>query len=162
MRQQLLSQEHFRRGNATPSLIAARQLSHLLPAATGFRLDSCHLDQAQTEISLILTSWQMAIHCPLCHMPARRLHSRYRRTLADLPWGSYRVKLWLRHLVEQRRRGVDPRAAGAASRPAGDGGAGKQDGAHRLGADDAQGDLPGDGTRRGRSGSHGVTSRHAR
>ena len=71
-------------------------ISHLLPAAIGFRLDSCHLDEAQAEVTLTLTSRQMAIHCPLCHMPARRLHSRYRRTLADLPWGSYRVKLWLR------------------------------------------------------------------
>ena len=64
--------------------------------------------------------------------------------------------------VGQRCRGVDPRAAGAAARPAGDGGAGEQDGAHRLGADDARGDVPGDGTRRGRFGSHGVTSRRAR
>jgi transposase len=71
-------------------------LSHLLPTATGFRLDSCHLDEAQGEITLTLTSRQTAPHCPLCHLPARRLHSRYRRTLADLPWGSYRVKLWLR------------------------------------------------------------------
>ena len=71
-------------------------LSHLLPNATGFLLDSCHLDQAQGEITLTLTSRQTAPHCPLCHMPARRLHSRYRRTLADLPWGSYTVRLWLR------------------------------------------------------------------
>jgi transposase len=56
----------------------------------------------------------------------------------------------------------DPRAAGAASRPAGDGGAGEQDGAHRLGADGAQGGLPGDRTRRGRFGSRGLTVRRAR
>ena len=71
-------------------------LSHLLPEATGFRLDSCHLDQSQAEIALTLTSRQTTIYCPLCHMPARRVHSRYRRTLADLPWGSYTVRLWLR------------------------------------------------------------------
>jgi transposase len=70
-------------------------LPHLLPAATGFRLDSCHLDQAQAEITLALTSRQTTILCPLCHVPARRLHSRYHRTLADLPWGSYTVRLWL-------------------------------------------------------------------
>ena len=71
-------------------------LSHLLPTATGFLLDSCYLDEAQAEITLTLTSRQTAPHCPLCHMPARRLHSRYRRTLADLPWGSCTVRLWLR------------------------------------------------------------------
>ena len=44
---------------------------------------------------MTLTSRQPAPHCPLCHVPARRLHSRYRRTLADLPWGSCTVRLWL-------------------------------------------------------------------
>jgi transposase len=72
-----------------------RLLPHLLPAATGYLLDSCRLDQAQAEITLTLTSRQTAIRCPLCHMPARRLHSRYHRTLADLPWGNYTVRLWL-------------------------------------------------------------------
>jgi transposase len=71
-------------------------LSHFLPAATGLRLDSWDFDQAQAEITLTLTSWQTATHCPLCRLPARRVHSRYRRTLADLPWGSYTVRLWLR------------------------------------------------------------------
>jgi transposase len=35
--------------------------------------------------------------CPLCEMPAHRLHSRYARTLADLPWGHYRVR-WQLHV----------------------------------------------------------------
>lgn len=43
-----------------------------------------------------------------------------------------------RQAVEQCRGGVGARAAGAASRSARDGGSGQQDGAHRLGADDAQ------------------------
>jgi transposase len=34
--------------------------------------------------------------CPLCDTPARRIHSRYNRTLADLPWADYRVRLQLR------------------------------------------------------------------
>ena len=34
--------------------------------------------------------------CPLCATPARRIHSRYIRTLADLPWAAYRVRLQLR------------------------------------------------------------------
>ena len=72
-----------------------KSLSHLLPAATGFRFDSCNLDQAQAEITLTLTSRQRATHCPLCHVPGSPLHSRYRRTLADLPWGSCTVRLWL-------------------------------------------------------------------
>ena len=30
--------------------------------------------------------------CPTCAQPARRLHSRYRRTLADLPWATLPVR----------------------------------------------------------------------
>ena len=37
--------------------------------------------------------------CPLCATPARRIHSDYGRTLADLPWAQYRVSLQLRVLV---------------------------------------------------------------
>src|SRR4029453_3652414 len=33
--------------------------------------------------------------CPLCATPARRIHSDYERTLADLPWATYRVRLQL-------------------------------------------------------------------
>jgi transposase len=33
--------------------------------------------------------------CPTCAQPARRLHSRYRRTLADLPWAALPVRLSL-------------------------------------------------------------------
>ena len=36
------------------------------------------------------------VPCPLCATPARRIHSRYERTLADLPWAQYRVRLQLR------------------------------------------------------------------
>jgi transposase len=41
-------------------------------------------------------SAQTRVPCPLCAIPARRLHSRYERTLADLPWAVYRVRLQLR------------------------------------------------------------------
>jgi len=36
------------------------------------------------------------VPCPLCARPARRIHSRYTRTLADLPWAEYRVRIQLR------------------------------------------------------------------
>jgi len=34
--------------------------------------------------------------CPLCHQPSARLHSRYRRRLADLPWQGRTVELQVR------------------------------------------------------------------
>src|SRR5207244_1014652 len=39
---------------------------------------------------------QTRVPCPLCAMPARRIHSDYERTLADLPWAAYCVHLQLR------------------------------------------------------------------
>src|SRR5829696_6575532 len=31
------------------------------------------------------------VRCPVCGEPAERVHSRYRRTLADLPWARFAV-----------------------------------------------------------------------
>ena len=42
------------------------------------------------------SSTQTSAPCPLCATPARRIHSDYERTLADLPWAQYRVCLQLR------------------------------------------------------------------
>ena len=39
---------------------------------------------------------QTSVPCPGCATPARRIHSRYTRILADLPWATYRVRLQLR------------------------------------------------------------------
>jgi transposase len=70
-------------------------LSQLLPVPLGLQLEAWHVDQAEAEIVLTLTSRQATTRCPVCTMPARRVHSRYRRTLADLPWGRYAVRLGL-------------------------------------------------------------------
>jgi hypothetical protein len=59
--------------------------------------------------------------------------------------------------VEQCRRGLDQGDLGAPPRQAGHGGAGEQDGAHRLGVDDAQGDLPSQSACHGRGASRGLT-----
>ena len=36
-----------------------------------------------------------AVHCPVCGEPAERVHSRYERTLADLPWARFAVRFRL-------------------------------------------------------------------
>ena len=48
------------------------------------------------QITLRVRSTQTSAPCPLCATPARRIHSDYERTLADLPWAQYRVYLQLR------------------------------------------------------------------
>ena len=47
-------------------------------------------------MTLRVQSTQTSAPCPLCATPARRIHSDYGRTLADLPWAQYRVCLQLR------------------------------------------------------------------
>jgi transposase len=70
-------------------------LSRILPDATALHLDACTLDNAATQLTLRVRSTQATAPCPRCTTPARRLHSHYQRTLADLPWAQYRVRLQL-------------------------------------------------------------------
>ena len=60
------------------------------------RLEACDVDDTTEQITLRVQSTQTNAPCPLCATPARRLHSDYGRTLADLPWAQYRVSLQLR------------------------------------------------------------------
>jgi transposase len=68
----------------------------LLPDATTLRLEACEVDDTTAQITLHVCSMQTSAPCPLCATPARRIHSDYGRTLADLPWAQYRVSLQLR------------------------------------------------------------------
>jgi transposase len=36
------------------------------------------------------------VRCPVCGEPTDRVHSRYERTLADLPWARFAVRLQVR------------------------------------------------------------------
>src|SRR5499426_4867328 len=75
---------------------ATTVLARLLPDATVLRLEACQVDDTAAQITLRVQSTQTRAPCPLCAIPARRIHSDYGRTLADLPWAQYRVCLQLR------------------------------------------------------------------
>src|SRR5262247_2443906 len=75
---------------------ATTVLARLLPDATVLRLEACEVDDATAQITLRVQTTQTRAPCPLCATPARRIHSEYGRTLADLPWAQYRVSLQLR------------------------------------------------------------------
>jgi transposase len=47
-------------------------------------------------MTLHVTSTQQIVPCPVCAVFTARVHSRYTRTLADLPWGVARVRWQLR------------------------------------------------------------------
>jgi transposase len=67
-----------------------------LPETTSLRLDSWHLDDAATLLILRVTSTQQVVPCPVCAVFTLRVHSRYTRILADLPWGTARVQWQIR------------------------------------------------------------------
>src|SRR5712692_5530523 len=71
-------------------------LARLLPDATLLHMEACEVDDTAAQIILRVQSTQISAPCPLCATPARRIHSDYGRTLADLPWAQYRVRLQLR------------------------------------------------------------------
>jgi transposase len=55
-----------------------------------------HVEQLAVEGSLLTITAvgrREAVACPACGTPATRVHSKYRRTLADLPWQGSRVRL---------------------------------------------------------------------
>src|SRR5437867_10306648 len=74
----------------TPDVFA-----RLLPDATLLHLEACEIDDTTAQITLAVQSTQPSAPCPQCATPARRIHSDYERTLADLPWAQYRVRLQL-------------------------------------------------------------------
>jgi transposase len=71
-------------------------LSYLLPDRTRVRLETWILDPDHSAITLTLQARQVTARCPLCGRRSKRVHSRYERTLADLPWGTYAVTVRLR------------------------------------------------------------------
>lgn len=52
-----------------------------------------HLSATAELITLTATGRRPTVPCPACGTPATRVQSRYRRTLADLPWQGVRVVL---------------------------------------------------------------------
>ena len=75
---------------------ATTVFSRFLPETTSLQLNSWHFDDTATLVTLHVTSTQKLVPCPVCAVFTRRVHSRYTRTLADLPWGIARVRWQLR------------------------------------------------------------------
>jgi transposase len=71
-------------------------LCHLLPDRTHIKLENWLIDETQATISLIVSSTQTIVKCPICSLTTHRIHSRYERKLVDLPWADYSITLQLR------------------------------------------------------------------
>src|SRR4051794_8215906 len=70
-------------------------LSRLLPDSR-VRLETWNLNPVRSTITLTLRARRITACCPLCGRRSKHVHSRYERTLADLPWGAYAVTVRLR------------------------------------------------------------------
>jgi transposase len=69
----------------------------LCPAPVELTLD--HVAFHTPRLLITAHARRRAVPCPLCGQAATRVHSRYRRTVADLPWQGLRVRL----VLETRR-----------------------------------------------------------
>jgi transposase len=75
-------------------------LSRLLPNPALVRLETWSVEPAPASITVTLRSRPYQTRCPLCGKRSKRTHSRYERTLADLPWGEHAmtIKLGVRRM----------------------------------------------------------------
>src|SRR5690242_15293959 len=67
----------------------------ILPDPTQLQLISLTMDQG---ITAVVETKAAAVPCPICGHLARRVHSRYTRSVADVPWHtvSFRLDLHVR------------------------------------------------------------------
>ena len=68
-------------------------LDLLLPAVPGLQLDDFVSDSQR--IHLFMTSTVSQTLCPCCRQPTQRVHSRYPRKVADLPWAGLPIRVFL-------------------------------------------------------------------
>ncbi|MEL6494847.1 MAG: ISL3 family transposase [Cyanobacteria bacterium J06623_7] len=68
-------------------------LQCLLPSSTQLHLDSCDIDQNSYQLTLSVSSTQTTVPSPLCGTFTQRVHSRYQRTITDLPCVDFRLRL---------------------------------------------------------------------
>jgi transposase len=74
---------------ATPRTLATK----LLPTADGLRVDDVSIGPDRIIATLEATAPRST--CPVWGIWSEAIHSRYRRTIADLPWGDQAVHLRL-------------------------------------------------------------------
>jgi len=66
----------------------------LFPGLSGLRVDRLWREGATLHV--VATATRRRVRCPCCGRRARRVQSRYARTVADLPYGGVAVRLQLR------------------------------------------------------------------
>ncbi|BAZ11739.1 transposase [Calothrix sp. NIES-4071] len=70
-------------------------LENLLPDKNLLQLESCNLDEEQGIITLLVSSNQTSVEFSVCNSQTSKIHSHYKRKLADLSWASYSTSIKL-------------------------------------------------------------------
>ena len=70
-------------------------VSQLLPFSPWLQFHSLILEPIDHSVNVTLCSPLQAAACPQCGVPSWHVHSRYTRTVADLPWADWRISLTL-------------------------------------------------------------------
>ena len=65
----------------------------LFPSSASLGLNAWHLTRQRLRLELTTTA--CCANCPLCGQLSDRIHSRYQRILADLPWSEVVVRIEL-------------------------------------------------------------------
>jgi transposase len=68
-------------------------MEFLVPSYPGLKLERTYVGEGR--VVLLVKSTQPTALCPLCNTQATRVHSNYTRTLTDLCWADYTVKILL-------------------------------------------------------------------
>lgn len=88
MRSKCVIYHHVREDS---QLLASFQL---FPGVRSVRVLS--VTEQDDGVHVVLNAIKASAKCPVCSRPSRRVHSHYRRTVADLPWSDRRTHLHLR------------------------------------------------------------------
>src|SRR5713226_2984529 len=91
--QELLHWLHSRRGGTERRSPYSMARPTLLPDPTCLHLSL--LDASEEMITAMVTTTSDEASCPVCQRRSDRVHSRYVRTVADLPWMGCAVRLEL-------------------------------------------------------------------
>src|SRR5215216_5367105 len=63
----------------------------VLPIPRSFHVETLLFDEV--GLTILVAAEATDVRCPVCGEPAERIHSRYARTLADLPWAGVAVRV---------------------------------------------------------------------
>ncbi len=76
-------------------LMTVQFLQYLIPDFNLLHLENCEIDTDNYLVTLSVSSTQISAQCPLCSTLTQRIHSRYERTLTDIPCVSFSLTLAL-------------------------------------------------------------------